>query len=147
MSLWTFYRVPKHISWSNSKFQTQLPTADPTMRSHGDIIGYSRQKNEIRKCYVRQILNKIIDAIRKKASDPPPPQDTSTSESSRPSRERRRPPPPIRVEERRAPETATSAPKPARTPSREIRRSRPTTPLTPGMSDSTPCFVKIWGEV
>eukprot|EP00116_Pleurobrachia_bachei_P014888 sb/3475150/ len=23
--------VPKHISWSNSKFQTQLPTADPTM--------------------------------------------------------------------------------------------------------------------
>ena len=29
MALWTFYRVPKHISWSNSKFQTQLPTADP----------------------------------------------------------------------------------------------------------------------
>eukprot|EP00116_Pleurobrachia_bachei_P014506 sb/3474768/ len=25
------YRVPKHISWSNSKFQTQLPTADTTI--------------------------------------------------------------------------------------------------------------------
>eukprot|EP00116_Pleurobrachia_bachei_P014693 sb/3474955/ len=30
MALWTFYRVPKHISRSNSKFQSQLPTADPT---------------------------------------------------------------------------------------------------------------------
>eukprot|EP00116_Pleurobrachia_bachei_P001462 sb/3461724/ len=37
MSLWTFYRVPKHISWSNSKFQTQLPTADPT-----STINYAR---------------------------------------------------------------------------------------------------------
>eukprot|EP00116_Pleurobrachia_bachei_P005480 sb/3465742/ len=31
MALWTFYRVTKHISWSNSKFKTQLPTADPTI--------------------------------------------------------------------------------------------------------------------
>ena len=30
MVLWTFYRVPKHISRSNLKFQTLLPTADPT---------------------------------------------------------------------------------------------------------------------
>eukprot|EP00116_Pleurobrachia_bachei_P017970 sb/3478232/ len=27
----TFYTVPKHISRSNLKFQTQLPTADPTI--------------------------------------------------------------------------------------------------------------------
>eukprot|EP00116_Pleurobrachia_bachei_P012273 sb/3472535/ len=33
MVLLTFYRVPKHISRSNSKFQTQLPTADPTISS------------------------------------------------------------------------------------------------------------------
>ena len=31
MVLWTFYRVPEHISRSNLKFQTQLPTADPTI--------------------------------------------------------------------------------------------------------------------
>ena len=31
MVLRTFYRVPKHISRSNQKFQNQLPTTDPTI--------------------------------------------------------------------------------------------------------------------
>eukprot|EP00116_Pleurobrachia_bachei_P018441 sb/3478703/ len=30
----TFYKVPKHISRSNLKFQTQLPTTDPTTHLH-----------------------------------------------------------------------------------------------------------------
>ena len=31
MVLRTFYRVPKHISRSNQKFQNQLPATDPTI--------------------------------------------------------------------------------------------------------------------
>ena len=34
MLLLTFYRVPKHNNRSNLKFQTQLPTTDPTKTSN-----------------------------------------------------------------------------------------------------------------
>ena len=45
MVLRTFYRVPKHISRSNQKFQNQLPTTDPTILvgGSGDYLLYKKQ--------------------------------------------------------------------------------------------------------
>eukprot|EP00116_Pleurobrachia_bachei_P000319 sb/3460581/ len=116
-------------------------------------VATETSKQPIRSRYIGHVtgyssyVNEIIDAIRKKATDPQPPapSDNSTSDppSSRPSRERRRPPPPIRVEQRKAPETASAAPKAARSPTRETRRSRPTTPLTPDLLTPPPHRIDI----
>eukprot|EP00116_Pleurobrachia_bachei_P011038 sb/3471300/ len=58
----TFYKVPKHISRSNLKFQTQLPTADPTISLSLSFLSH--------KPFSMKSLDKKIKALEKLIANP-----------------------------------------------------------------------------